>query len=517
MGTHKFHSKDKDFYLSTPVTKILHVDGNRTDSYIENGSPTRPFKTISNACTGLGDATNVAEYEDRHNSYLFKISPGHYIEDVHIPKRKNIRFDLTGVLIEGDVYIETDPHLLSLGSEYQKYGFFSADLRSTYEITGMPLTGIKGNVYSKNIRNDSFGINILFFINTGLTGRIIASGEYDQYTHVHMENAICGGFKTINPPTVLGYRGEVYMTLYLANMDTSSSFNAGDISGEEGGAPANGRIYLYVLRNVRFKGDIKTSKGGGRWKNVEFPTGNHDFSGSSGVFKTDAYSYNSYMDKVSIHGTSTFSLMDKASGINNDSSVTGNTVKDALENLSPGPTGPTGPTGAIGNTGPTGPTGAIGNTGPTGPTGAIGNTGPTGPTGAIGNTGPTGPTGAIGNTGPTGPTGAIGSGGYTFNLPVTTIANSESIQLYRFTVPSGKSIKVWAVGLSSDSGSQVAGAKIQIYNETDSVEVYSTNSTLVTGNPVTTLALANKDISIKILNDSGLSGDFHGFISITSE
>ena len=48
MGTHKFHGKNKDWYLSTPVTKTLHIDGNRTDSYIENGSPTRPFKSFTN-------------------------------------------------------------------------------------------------------------------------------------------------------------------------------------------------------------------------------------------------------------------------------------------------------------------------------------------------------------------------------------------------------------------------------------------------------------------------------------
>ena len=156
-------------------------------------------------------------------------------------------------------------------------------------------------------------------------------------------------------------------------------------------------------------------------------------------------------------------------------------------------------------------------TGPTGPTGAVGDTGPTGPTGSVGDTGPTGPTGITGDTGPTGPTGATDSGGYTFNLPATTIANGESIQLYRFTVPVGKSVKVWAAGLSSDGGSQVAGAKIQIYNETDVQEEYSTNATIVTGNPITTLSLAGKDISIKVLNDSGLSGDFHSFISITVE
>ena len=106
---------------------------------------------------------------------------------------------------------------------------------------------------------------------------------------------------------------------------------------------------------------------------------------------------------------------------------------------------------------------------------------------------------------------------FTFNLPTTTIADSESIQLHRFTVPAGKSIKIWGAGLSSEAGSQVSGAKIQIYNETDVSEEYSTNATIVTGNPIDTLSVAEKDISIKILNGSGLQGDFNGFIAITLE
>jgi len=106
---------------------------------------------------------------------------------------------------------------------------------------------------------------------------------------------------------------------------------------------------------------------------------------------------------------------------------------------------------------------------------------------------------------------------YTFNLPSTTIANGESIQIHRFTVPSGLDVKVWSAGLSSASGTEVSGAKIQIYNEDESQEEYSTNSTFVQGEPIDTLELAGKDISIKVLNDSGLAGDFNGFIAITLE
>lgn len=42
----KKHIQNSDEYLNTQITKTLYVDGNRTDSYTENGSVTKPFKTI---------------------------------------------------------------------------------------------------------------------------------------------------------------------------------------------------------------------------------------------------------------------------------------------------------------------------------------------------------------------------------------------------------------------------------------------------------------------------------------
>jgi hypothetical protein len=93
----------------------------------------------------------------------------------------------------------------------------------------------------------------------------------------------------------------------------------------------------------------------------------------------------------------TTTLIDKASLMANDSTVTGASVKDALDYLKTyAATGPTGADGAASTvTGPTGPTGA----GATGPTGAS-ITGPTGAASTV--TGPTGPTGQAGATGATG-------------------------------------------------------------------------------------------------------------------
>ena len=73
----KKHIQNTDEYLSTQVTKTLYVDKNRTDSYTENGSITKPYKTINNLLT-VGIPTGA----------VVKIALGYYTEDV----------DLTGLL-----------------------------------------------------------------------------------------------------------------------------------------------------------------------------------------------------------------------------------------------------------------------------------------------------------------------------------------------------------------------------------------------------------------------------------
>ena len=68
--THKYHGKNHDLYLDTLVTKTLYVDGNRTDSYTENGSITKPFKTIT-------AALNAASADD-----TILVLPGTYTEAI---------------------------------------------------------------------------------------------------------------------------------------------------------------------------------------------------------------------------------------------------------------------------------------------------------------------------------------------------------------------------------------------------------------------------------------------------
>lgn len=60
---------------STPATSLVWVDGYRTDTYIEDGTISKPYKTINAALTSVTD-------NDYNNRYLINISPGIYIEQI---------------------------------------------------------------------------------------------------------------------------------------------------------------------------------------------------------------------------------------------------------------------------------------------------------------------------------------------------------------------------------------------------------------------------------------------------
>ena len=78
--------------ISTPITKTLYVDINRIDTYIENGSFKKPFKTIQSA-------TDVSTSGD-----TIIVMAGTYIEDIVFPAGVSVTsYSLNKVSIQGDV------------------------------------------------------------------------------------------------------------------------------------------------------------------------------------------------------------------------------------------------------------------------------------------------------------------------------------------------------------------------------------------------------------------------------
>jgi len=86
----KRHTKDTDLYLNTPVKNVLYVDGNRGDSYIANGSITKPFKKIQ-------DAIDAVVAPSATNKFLIDIAPGAYYSDAIAINKIYLTFRSCGV------------------------------------------------------------------------------------------------------------------------------------------------------------------------------------------------------------------------------------------------------------------------------------------------------------------------------------------------------------------------------------------------------------------------------------
>lgn len=105
--------------LTAPGSHEIYVDNGRTDSYTEDGSQYRPFKTMRSALASVTTATNRADFNDTTKRfYCFRIAPGFYDEEsggnLNIPYRPNVVFDLTGgVTLKGNYVITRVPDLLT--------------------------------------------------------------------------------------------------------------------------------------------------------------------------------------------------------------------------------------------------------------------------------------------------------------------------------------------------------------------------------------------------------------------
>lgn len=110
------------------VTKVIYVDGGRSDSYTEDGSILRPYKTILAAQTAINAATSLllgseADYDTAR--YFVNIAPGIYSDNLTINgsgQCKYLRYNMEGVTISGNISITQDQ--VGVTDYYSKVEFF---------------------------------------------------------------------------------------------------------------------------------------------------------------------------------------------------------------------------------------------------------------------------------------------------------------------------------------------------------------------------------------------------------
>lgn len=100
-------------------------------------------------------------------------------------------------------------------------------------------------------------------------------------------------------------------------------------------------------------------------------------------------------------------------------------------------------------------------------------------------------------------------------IPTTTLADTEFIS-FRINVPSGKTLKIWAVGVQNDSNNAPSGLTAEVDDETNSTNLVSENSKRATGDPLASVSGA-VDVAMRAENDTGSDQNSTATFSYTVE
>lgn len=283
----------------TKVTKVLYVDGNRTDSYTENGSITKPFKTIQSAITA--SSGNV----------LINVAPGEYSGDFSLGTEVvsirgsgiNATF-FTGNVTAGDRAHSLDEfRIKSTGSLIVTDNIFARNLHLECATIVSGSGFLNGtNIYIKPVS----GVVPLTLTSTG--GVMLNEGSILGSGNVHAINQSSGTIVMFH-----SYAKNSSLTTATINSSAgvlgiidSSVYNIGfgiAVNMDNGGSALSANS----LRGMVCSGNIVCGSATTYVGGLNF-VGFGVLSGSALIYKP-------------------------ASRLKNDSSVVGITVKDALETL----------------------------------------------------------------------------------------------------------------------------------------------------------------------------------------
>jgi len=275
------HNQDTDIYLNNIVKNVLYVDGNRTDVYTANGSITKPFKKIQ-------DAIDAVTAPSATNKYLIEIAPGAYYSDAIAINKVYVTFrscGLQGARISGAITV-TNP---------------SSPTPEQITFVGLRISGgltclashIAINCVDCNVTGSAWVMN----------PTVPTDDEYLQ---------VFGGLYNVTTTLTNVYTYLMGGGYYCTFTATNCEFNINN-------ADINDPF------QVTLNGTVIASAYGDRAGNSKFivnagATLNIDADTEGGSVLT--------LDPAAILNRTT-----KASNVKNDSSVTGVTVKNALETL----------------------------------------------------------------------------------------------------------------------------------------------------------------------------------------
>lgn len=343
--THKMHGKNNDWYLSTPVTNTLQVDGNRTDSYIEDGSPTKPFKTIQAA---LDKFETEITTDNFYMMRIVNLIPCIYNENIIVPPSRLTIYS-SQAIINGSVTIRRNDTIQSTaidpltGTHTNRMWYnFRLDGGATRESMnadgGIMITGNIICSHSSDVGNSNIDI---YATNASIGGGITPNNDFDNPTtcsgkiNIYLTDCVVVG--NVHTSVLTGSSGQITIGMSDCRMDGSFIKNPNATSVLDSGRIRFEKITDTSIYGVDLPyGEFKTFTASRVClSNVRFNVGTVALTAASAVtLKLDAHTYKTLLVEHSPIVTNVnFELIDIAAGIANDSLITGDTVKDALNNL----------------------------------------------------------------------------------------------------------------------------------------------------------------------------------------
>jgi len=284
-----------------PVTKVLYVDQNRSDTYTEDGSPSRPFKTISAAVAVATSSTTI------------RVIPGTtYVEDITLPANVSLEgFGANYLTLDGDLTVSSGGQtslrfLRVIGTGNSVTIDSNCILWDTY-FSCATVVGGSATIQSYNAHIvPPAGVTALTMNSTGKFHSLISTiASTDDVPTIHQT----AGTLVLNTVLVSGSRvGPVILSEggTVAILNTQALNMAGGIAIDGSANSATGSNPNLISSVLAI--------------------GNIDFAAKP-VLSDGAQ----FLGVGSLLGTAVTHRA--ASQIDNDSSLTGSTVKDALDSV----------------------------------------------------------------------------------------------------------------------------------------------------------------------------------------
>ena len=299
--------------IESSPTNNIYVDINNTNDYVETGFINAPFKSIQNALTYLGQPTSANDFS---RVCVIHITPGIYTENLEVPCRPIMIYG-QGVIINGNITQNIANAL--------KFGVGSSVYKPTLSICGHPLMDAR-TTHRSRVHGIEVTGNIEIQIDANYTG-------YQGTHHDLVLSAIKLNGYILNAPNTGG------CICYFNNFRIGGNITSSEIQLYN---LCDGRIDGIVdvstfleINNVIFNNNIilNNVELNNKWINCDFSSAQFNSVNSNRILNIDPITSSNITKMTFVGNPVSFNLLNKASGIQNDSLVVGNNVKEALNNL----------------------------------------------------------------------------------------------------------------------------------------------------------------------------------------